>query len=261
MCAMALGMWLYLQRDVEKKYMRWGVTAVLIAGAYATISRGPWLVAVLVYLSYCLLGPLTAAQIARRFVLFGAAGLAVLVSPWGNSLMAYLPFVGSVDAGSVTYREELATLSWQLIKQNPFFGSPFVLTQMESLRQGQGIIDLVNVYASIALFYGCVGLALFLAPFLHGLGRLILLARAGRAKHLGEVPVAAACVASCMIGSLLMLAVGSFGTSTAYLYWVLTAVAAGVATMRPETRASVVPRAEPAAWRKPSVARGARASL
>ena len=37
---------------------------------------------------------------------------------------------------------------------------------MEDLRQGEGIIDLVNTYAQVALFYGIVGLALFITPVL-----------------------------------------------------------------------------------------------
>lgn len=258
MCAMALGMWLYLQRGVEDKYRRWSIIAILLGGAFATISRGPWLVAVLAYLSYCALGPLTAGQIGKRFALFGVAGLAVLASPWGNSLVAYIPFVGTVDEGNVTYRQELAILSWQLIKQNPFFGSPFVLTQMESMRQGQGIIDLVNVYATIAMLYGCIGLFLFLAPFLRGLGRLIVLTRARHAKHGSEVSVLAASVAACMFGSLLMLAVGSFGSSTAYLFWVFTAIASGVAVVRLET---TMPKPTLAEWRKPGLARRARVPL
>lgn len=232
MCAMALGSWFYLQHRVDNRYSRWCITIVLLLGAYASISRGPWLVAVVVYLAYCLLGPLSALQVARRFSLIALLGIAALVSPYGDSLLAYLPFVGSVDAENVTYREELAALSWQLIKQNPFFGSPFVLSQMESLRQGQGIIDLVNSYASIALFYGSVGLALFLAPFTFGLLRLSVFARSVRATHSTDGSLLAASTAACMVGTLLMLAVGSFGTVLVVLFWALTGVSAGLSTAR-----------------------------
>jgi hypothetical protein len=37
---------------------------------------------------------------------------------------------------------------------------------MEDLRQGEGIIDLVNTYAQVGLFYGIAGLALFVTPAL-----------------------------------------------------------------------------------------------
>ena len=262
MCAMALGVWLYLQHRVESRHARWGVTLILLAGAYASVSRGPWIVAALVYLAYCLLGPLSAIQVAQRFAVIAFAGIAALVSPYGDSLMSYLPFVGTVDAANVTYRQELATLSWQLIQQNPFFGSPFVLTQMESLRQGQGIIDLVNSYASIAMFYGIVGLVLLLAPFLLGLGRLIVLARARRRAHPNEhSDAAAASVAACMIGTLLMLALSSFGTILAFLYWVLAAVAVGLSTKSAEVRASPGAVSQTAGWQRRNAARGVRASV
>lgn len=261
MCAMALGVWLYLQHRIRSRFARWCVTLVLLAGAYASISRGPWIVAALMYLAYCMLGPMSAAQVGKRFVAIGVAALATLASPYGDSLVSYLPFVGDVDAGNVTYREELAALSWHLIKQNPFFGSPFVLTQMESLRQGQGIIDLVNVYASIAMFYGLAGLTIFLAPFLFGLGRLIAVARRKRdGLKNGEGTVAAA-LAACMIGTLLMLAISSFVTILAYLYWALAALAIGFSAARSQTRSTANMSASGASWPTTKTTRGLRAPI
>ena len=58
-----------------------------------------------------------------------------------------------------------------LIKQNPFFGDAFVYLQMEQLRQGQGIIDIVNGYLYTALFNGLVGLGLIVSVLLVALGR------------------------------------------------------------------------------------------
>lgn len=261
MCAMAMGAWLLVQRRVENKYLRWAVTAVLLLGAFSSISRGPWLVALLVYLAYCLLGPLTAAQVGKRFAMLALLCIGVLVSPYGDSLLAYLPFVGTVDAANVTYREELAALSWQLIKQNPFFGSPFVLSQMESLRQGQGIIDLVNSYASIAMFYGGVGLTLFLAPFIFGLARLVALCHAARGRPSDELRAVAGSVAACMTGSLLMLAVGSFGTIVSFLFWVWAAVAVGMTALHPSIRPTTGVSFPNARWGKSDAARNARASV
>lgn len=230
MCAMGLGMWLFLQRRIDLRWARWGVTLLIIAGGYVTISRGPWLVAVTVYLSYCLLAPFSATQVMHRFAALALLSVGALLSPYGSSIIDYLPFVGSVDAKNVTYRQELATMSWELIKQHPFLGNPFVLTQMESLRQGQGIIDLVNVYASVAMFYGGVGLLIFLAPFVVGAWRVIALARATRQFASTDTGALAAALAACMLGTLVMLAVGSFGTILAVLYWAFVGIAAGLTT-------------------------------
>jgi hypothetical protein len=51
------------------------------------------------------------------------------------------------------------------------FGNPFVLLDMEELRTGDNIIDLVNAYAQVALFYGLVGLALFCLLFMASMHR------------------------------------------------------------------------------------------
>ncbi len=261
MCAMAIGVWLHLQHRVESRLVRWCVSATLLAGAYASISRGPWLVAALVYLAYCFLSPMPAAQVAKRIAVIGIVFVAAIASPYGDSLMEYIPFVGTVDEGNVTYRQDLATMSWQLIKQNPFFGSPFVLTQMESLRQGQGIIDLVNSYAAIAMFYGLVGLTLLLIPFLLGLTRLILQSHATRHADPGALSAVSSAIAACMIGTLLMLAIGSFGTILAYLYWILAAASVGLTAQRPERLISSQPASARRAWQSPRAARGMRAPV
>ena len=54
-----------------------------------------------------------------------------------------------------------------VIQQNPWFGTFNALSNplMEQLRQGEGIIDLVNTYIAVALTYGVVGLALFVGAF------------------------------------------------------------------------------------------------
>lgn len=103
---------------------------------------------------------------------------------------------------------------------------------------------------------------LLLAPFLLGLGRLIVLARARRRAHPNEQPdAAAASVAACMIGTLLMLALSSFGTILAFLYWVLAAVAVGLSTKSAEVRASPGAVSQTAGWQRRNAARGVRASV
>jgi len=54
-----------------------------------------------------------------------------------------------------------------VIKRNPWFGSINYLDtpEMESMRQGQNIIDIVNTYISVALEKGFVGLGLFVSFF------------------------------------------------------------------------------------------------
>jgi O-antigen ligase len=86
--------------------------------------------------------------------------------------------INSVSGGdktadfNVAYREELLRTSIALIKQSPWFGVPNYMQEMESLRQGEGIIDLVNTYLVVTLNVGLVGLAMFVLPFLVTLWKL-----------------------------------------------------------------------------------------
>ena len=78
-----------------------------------------------------------------------------------------LPFIGKTEQGNVDYREKLITNSMIVIQRNPWFGSTDFLDtpEMESMRQGQGIIDIVNHYIGITLQTGFVGLGLFVGFF------------------------------------------------------------------------------------------------
>ena len=81
--------------------------------------------------------------------------------------MNSIPYFGeSTERASVDYRQQLAERSWELIQSHPFLGDPLVKTKMEDLRQGEGIIDFVNTYAEVTLFYGSIGLVVFLAAII-----------------------------------------------------------------------------------------------
>ncbi len=160
--AISWGFFLYIKRGWSDRWTRYSAAFLLLAGLGATISRAPWLMAVMITIVFLLLDPRGAGQVAKGIAFFSVVLILVLVSPWASSIIDLLPFVGTVDSGNVEYRQRLFTVSMSLIERSPFFGDPFVIGYMESLRQGQGIIDLVNGYIQIALFTGLVGLAMFL---------------------------------------------------------------------------------------------------
>lgn len=81
--------------------------------------------------------------------------------------ISLLPTLISYDQyGTFQYRVDLLKESWVVIKSNIFIGSTDYRTHLESLRQGQGIIDIVNSYIGVALKYGFVGLGLFVMLFI-----------------------------------------------------------------------------------------------
>ncbi|HEV7914585.1 MAG TPA: O-antigen ligase family protein, partial [Albitalea sp.] len=167
--AIGFGFALYLGQALRSRSVALVLAGWMWMGLLAAYSRGPWLVAAVAFFTCVALQPGGMVRFVKYGFLAVVAATAVLVSPIGERVIDNLPFVGTVDAETVEYRRRLAEVSWTLIQQNPVLGNPFVLTQMEELRQGQGIIDLVNSYASIALLYGLGGLLLFVGVFLTGL--------------------------------------------------------------------------------------------
>src|SRR6185295_7311928 len=124
-------------------------------------------------------------------------------------------------------------------------GNPFVLTQMEELRQGQGIIDLVNSYASVALLYGLGGLFLFAGTFLTATLSAYRMARRW-AEYDPDTSGLGAALVACMFGTLLMMATGSFGNGLAWTAWILAGLCAGYGALLQEEeapQAQDVPRA------------------
>lgn len=164
----AAGFLLYLRRSVPNSAAwRLGL-ALLVAGLVASLSRGPWLGALAVLLVFVVTGPSAARGFARLGVL-GAFVLPVLLaSPAGQTIIDHLPFVGTIEAENVTYRQRLLEISMQTIMRNPLFGvydyaySP----AMQELKQGQGIIDIVNSYLEVGLSSGLAGLSLFSGVFI-----------------------------------------------------------------------------------------------
>ncbi len=229
--AVAFGFWLYLQTHVKSTRSKIAVVVLYWIGLLATYSRGPWMGAVAIYFSFSTLGP----RAMSRF--FKAAGVAAFVvgaigaSPLGARIAQVLPFMGgSVDSGSVQYRQLLAHRAWELFQENPFFGNRLVLSKMEDLRQGVGLIDLVNTYAEVVLFYGSVGLALFVGVILVGLYKTYRVTK--QSSHSDpDLALLGASLASCIVGTLLMIGTCSFILGYEKMFYVLAGFAAAYARL------------------------------
>lgn len=171
--AICLGLLVYV-RLLVRHVALWRLAAFAVfGGLVCSMSRGPWLGAAVGLLIGIAMGPNAGPRIMRFIGASIVIGVALMLTPMGPKIISYLPFVGDVDSGTVTYRQELFRVSMLVIRQNPWFGTFDALANplMEQLRQGEGIIDLVNTYIAVALSYGVVGLALFVGAFLSaGLG-------------------------------------------------------------------------------------------
>lgn len=139
----------------------------LAAALLAPLSRGPWVGALAALALVTFLGPNAAQRIGRTLFGMLVAGALVWLSPWSGTVIDHLPFVGTVDTDTFTYRQRLVEVSLQILKQNPMFGVYDYMTNpaMEEMRQGEGIIDMVNTYLGVAMAGGLVSLTLFAGVF------------------------------------------------------------------------------------------------
>jgi O-antigen ligase len=165
--AVGMGFYLFLQRSIERKLLRRFGMALLVAGLIAPLSRGPWIGAVVLLVVFIVTG----RNAARRLMGLAMAAMFVFVVvsilPGGERVTNLLPFIGTTDKENVDYRDQLITNSMIVIERNPWFGSVtyWYTPEMQAMRQGEGIIDIVNTYIGLALEWGLVGLGLFVAFF------------------------------------------------------------------------------------------------
>jgi hypothetical protein len=161
--AIALGFWCYLQYSERRKLTLFAAPLLLCLGLLASYSRGPWIGAAVIYFVFAAIGPRATSRLSKALLVVLSFGVLISMTPWATRLADTLPFTShEVDTYNITYREVLLDRSWQLIKSHPLFGDQNAYADLKDLRQGQGIVDLVNSYAEIALGYGSVGLVLFL---------------------------------------------------------------------------------------------------
>jgi O-antigen ligase len=218
--AIAFGFWLYLRTRLPSAPMGNAIAIWFWLGMIAAYSRGPWVAAAALFFAFLALGPNGLARFSKALLVSALLAAAVLLSPLGESVIDNLPFVGTVGEENVAYRIQIIQDSWERIKENPFFGNPLVVTQLEGLRQGQGIIDLINTYVRTALFYGVVGLGLYLGFFLVGMAKTYGTIRK-TAVTAPDLSLLGVSLFACMFALLLVMGMGGFGGSVGKMFYVL----------------------------------------
>ena len=210
---------------------------VLGAALVATVSRGPWVGTAILFVVYLGTGPKAFSNLGKLAVVLLIAVPPLLLTP----AIDYLPFVGSVDAGTVTYRQHLFDAALDLIEGNPWFGSVDYLAtpEMMQMMQGEGIIDLVNTYVQIALASGFVGLGLFacfFASILLGLRRVIRV----HGRHDQEVTDCARILLALLVAILVTIGTASSIGFIPYIYWSIAGLSVALIRIASRQRAPTV---------------------
>ncbi len=167
------GLLLYLQAFIKSRKMVYLAGTVIVLCLLATKARGPWLGFIILIAAYLYTGRAGVRNIFK----FSAIGLAIIpilmLTPSGQKFIDLLPFIGDTRADTVDYRSRLLEQSWIVIQQNPLLGSRTFLDapELEIMRQGEGIIDIVNTYLQVVLENGFIGLTLFIFILLNLLYR------------------------------------------------------------------------------------------
>ena len=228
----ALCLLLSLVRGFPSKLSRACVVACVLAGLLAALSRGPWVGAAVGIAIGTMIGPGWPRRLGAAIAVGVFAFPVLLGTTWGQRFIDLLPFVGTVEPGSVDYRQQLFEASMPVFWQSPMFGSFSYIYHpaLEVMRQGQGIIDIVNTYLAIALTYGAAGLILFVAPF------ILALWMSGRARReLARIDLEAEAIGrallAALLGVLLVIAACSSILHVPIVYWILLGLCTGYVTI------------------------------
>jgi len=218
--AVGFGFWLYLKSHVPNGARRIAVTLLLWGGLFAAVSRGPWLGALTEYFAFFAAGPRAFSRLAKGTIIAAGVGLLIFVSPIGDRIIEVLPVMGNTQDFNIVYRQRLADRAWGIVMEHPFFGDQFPYPEMEDLRQGEGIIDIVNSYIGIGLAYGFTGLFCFLGFILLGMTKVY--ARTKELVHTDpDLAMFGTSLVACIVGTLVMIDSCSFTLGAEKLFYVL----------------------------------------
>jgi O-antigen ligase len=236
--AIGFGFWLYLKSHVESHRQRIGITLLLGLGLIATFSRDAWLGGAVIYFAFIVFGPRAVSRLVKGAALASALGGVLLASPIGSQILDMLPQPGQP---ADLYRHRLAERGWDLVLAHPYFGDRLPWPDMEDLRQGEGIIDLVNTYLGVALDYGFVGLSIFVGFIL--LGVLKVYARIKEMAGVDEdLSLLGATLNACIVGTLVMIDSTGFNLAPEKLFLLLAGLAAAFSQLERPPKSQAAPQ-------------------
>lgn len=189
-----------------------------------TKARGPWIAFALMVIVFIWYGRAGISRIFKYGILAIIALMIASMTPTGSKYVDMLPIIGDTSSDTIDYRTQLIEKSWLLFNRNPWFGDVNFREsdEMEAMRQGQGIIDVVNTFIGVVLPYGLFGLALFCIIFftvLNGCRKII-----NRPNIEMDVKLMGRTIIASICGVLFTISTVSSINYIPYMYWVLIAL-------------------------------------
>ena len=231
----ALGLWTFLRGRDWRQWPVRGVYFVVGCCLAFTFSRGPWICGIAFGVLLLAARKLTAKALTASLLTLLVAGVLVKATGADTVVIAGLSTIfgsSEADLSSINYRAQLLDTSLALLKQSPWLGVPNYAAQMQDLRQGEGIIDLVNTYVAVALDTGVIGLALYLLPYLLVIRRLLRVRGLSRRDGTGNA-VPAGWFAATLLALSIACLMTIFTTSTYFTmpFLLITLIALPIARL------------------------------
>lgn len=153
----------YVQKLVQPGINQKLLWLLMVAGLVAAMSRGPWVGALIGLGAIALFSSKPISNLVKLGVMGFSAAVALVMLPGGEKIIDYLPWVGTVDAANITFREILWDQTLLVIGKHFWIGSVGYqdFPEFDLVRSGNGFVDIVNSYIGIVLAYGVVGLTLY----------------------------------------------------------------------------------------------------
>lgn len=161
----------YVQHLVPRGGMRILLWLLMGVGLVAAMSRGPWVGTAIGLIVIALASSNPLGNVLKLLMASFGATVMLVMLPGGEKILDYLPWVGSIDASGIDFREILWQQSMPVIDKSPWIGSVGFteLPEFDPIRLSTGFVDIVNTYLGVVLQYGLIGLALFVLMLLTSL--------------------------------------------------------------------------------------------
>ncbi len=190
---------------------RVALRGLLLIGVLATGSRGALAGLVIGYGVYFVF------MLRSVFVWFLAVTLSLVAVAIAGYWLLEADHSAFDPYGTFNYRQELVITSLAYMREHLLFGDLHFLAsgRFDHLVQGQGIVDVTNLYLQIGLVFGLIGLSLFFAIYA---GTVVLLSFSARLTAADPIyatlnPV----ILACLIGWLVLVATTSDVALTIHL--------------------------------------------
>jgi O-antigen ligase len=230
--AVAFGFFFFLKKTVPNTTIWLMGLVAIVSGMISPLSRGPWVGAGIILLLFIATGRYPIRRLMQVGFLLGMGGIALLATPYSDKIIDLLPFAGNIEVENVTYRQQLLDIGIQVIQQNPFFGAYnfFLSEEAQALKQGNGMIDLVNTYLAVGLSNGLVGLFLYAGFFISIVASIFRAMRTLPDKD-SEIHILGQTLLSTLLGILVIIFTVSSILAIPVITWSVAGLGAAYAHM------------------------------